>query len=212
MTLTRSLRSTFTALPLAGLLAVGLATPADALPPGIPSADQAETMLSELTVAPEGSMDGYDRDRFPHWNSTSGGCDVRDEVLKRDGENIEVGENCDVTGTWNSAYDPGEWTDASDVDIDHVVPLAAAWRSGAADWSSDEQRSAFANDLESPQLIAVTDNVNQEKGDKPPQDWMPPNADFHCTYAAMWVGSKHKWELTVSDAEKAKLTEVLGGC
>ncbi len=212
MTLTRSLRSTLTALPLAGLLAVGLATPAQALPPGIPSADEAETMLSELTIAPEGSMDGYDRDRFPHWNSTSEGCDVRDEVLKRDGENIEVGENCDVTGTWNSAYDSGEWSDASDVDIDHVVPLAAAWRSGASEWSGDERRSAFANDLEAPQLLAATDNVNQEKGDKPPQDWMPPNADFHCTYAAMWVGSKHKWELTVSEAEKAKLTEVLGGC
>src|SRR5699024_3517266 len=105
----------------------------------------------------------------------------------------------------------GSWDKASDVDIDHVVPLAAAWRTGAADWSQDD-REAFANDMESPQLIAVTDEVNQEKSDQTPAEWMPPEEGYHCTYASMWIASKHKWELTINEGEKAALTDALGTC
>lgn len=212
MTLHRSVRATLTAAPLAALLTFGLVAPAEAEPPGIPAPDEASTMLGELTVAPEGSMDGYDRDKFPHWSEGSDGCDTRESVLKRDGENVEVGDDCYPTsGTWNSPYDGGSWTEPSDVDIDHVVPLAAAWRSGADEWTNDK-REQFANDLEGPQLIAVTDNVNQEKGDETPATWMPPEAGYHCTYASMWIGSKHKWGLTITEEEKAALEEALGTC
>lgn len=58
-------------------------------------------------------------------------------------------------------------------DIDHVVPLSEAWKSGANEWTTAERR-AFANDLTNPQLIAVTDSVNQSKSDKTPADWKPP--------------------------------------
>ncbi|MBK0866030.1 MULTISPECIES: HNH endonuclease family protein [unclassified Saccharopolyspora] len=212
MTTKQSLRAALTALPLAGVLTLGLATPAGAEPPGIPDPATAQAELGELVVAPEGSLDGYDRDKFPHWNEGSDGCSTREAVLKRDGENVEVGSDCYPTsGTWNSPYDGGSWTKPSDLDIDHVVPLAAAWRSGAAQWSQ-EQRQAFANDLESPQLIAVTDNVNQEKSDQPPDQWLPPEAGYHCTYASMWIGSKHKYELTVTEAEKGALEQALGTC
>ncbi|MEU6129646.1 HNH endonuclease family protein [Saccharopolyspora sp. NPDC047091] len=212
MTPTRSLRAALTALPLAGALSLGLAVPAGAEPPGIPDAATAQTQLDALQVAPEGSLDGYDRDRFPHWIEGPDGCNTRESVLKRDGEDVEVGSDCYPTsGTWNSPYDGGSWTKPSDVDIDHVVPLAAAWRSGASEWT-DEQREAFANDLEGPQLIAVTDNVNQSKSDKTPDQWMPPEAGYHCTYASMWIGSKHKYELTVTEAEKTALKDALGSC
>ena len=212
MKLHRSLRVTLTALPLAGALTAGLALPAGAEPPGIPDPSTAQTWLGELQVAPEGSMDGYDREKFPHWNEGSDGCNTREAVLKRDGKNVEVGSDCSPTsGTWDSPYDGGHWTQPGDLDIDHVVPLAAAWRSGAAQWSQ-EQRQAFANDLEAPQLIAVTDNVNQEKGDQTPDKWMPPTTGYHCTYASMWVASKHKYKLTVTDAEKGALSTALGSC
>lgn len=49
-------------------------------------------------------------------------------VLKRDGTNVETDNACAATsGTWVSPYDGGEWTAASDVDIDHMVPLSNAW-------------------------------------------------------------------------------------
>ncbi|GAA2815395.1 HNH endonuclease family protein [Saccharopolyspora taberi] len=212
MQLRRSLRATLTALPLAGALTAALAMPAGAEPPGIPDPATAQTWLGELKVGPEGSMDGYDREKFPHWSEGADGCNTREAVLKRDGENVEVGSDCYPTsGTWNSPYDGGSWTQPSDVDIDHVVPLAAAWRSGAAQWTQ-EQREQFANDLEAPQLIAVTDNVNQEKGDQTPDQWMPSETGYHCTYASMWVASKHKYQLTITEAEKGALSTALGSC
>ena len=157
-------------------------------------------------------MDGYDRDKFPHWSEGPDNCNTREAVLKRDGENVETGSDCYPTsGTWYSPYDGATWTQPSDVDIDHVVPLAAAWRSGAAEWTT-EKREQFANDLDGPQLIAVTDNVNQSKGDQTPDEWMPPRAEYHCTYASMWIGTKAKWDLTVTEAEKAALEEALQTC
>lgn len=208
----RPLGAALTALPLAGVLLAGLATPASAMPPGIPDPQQARTELDQLAVAPEGSMDGYDRNRFPHWDAGPGNCNTRESVLKRDGQDVRTGSDCYPTsGTWVSAYDGGRWTKASQLDIDHVVPLAAAWRSGAATWTQ-QQREAFANDLSSPQLLAVTDSVNQDKGDQTPDRWMPPKADFACTYASMWVASKHKWQLTVTGPEKEALATALGTC
>lgn len=208
----RTLRTTLTALPLAGVLCAGLAVPAGAMPPGIPDPGQARTELGGLAVAPDGSMDGYSREKFPHWDAGPNNCNTRESVLRRDGENVRVGSDCYPTsGDWVSAYDDGRWTKPSQLQIDHVVPLADAWRTGAQKWSQ-QQREAFANDLDSPQLIAVTANVNEAKGDQSPEHWMPPKADFGCTYASMWIASKSKWKLTVSDAEKAALTRALDTC
>ncbi|MDT7802855.1 MAG: hypothetical protein QOI78_6288, partial [Actinomycetota bacterium] len=74
------------------------------------------------------------------------------------------------------------------------------------------QRQAYANDLTDPQLIAVTDNVNQEKGDKSPDQWKPPLTSYWCTYAKMWVAVKTKFKLTINTAEKTALTDMLGRC
>ncbi|MHA6801607.1 HNH endonuclease family protein [Bounagaea algeriensis] len=201
-----------TALPLAAALGLSLAQPAASEPPGIPTPEESRGMLAELRTAPEGPMDGYDRDKFPHWNEGPDNCNTREQVLRRDGDNVETGDDCYPTsGTWTSPYDGQTWSEASDVDIDHVVPLAAAWRSGAAEWTN-ERRSEFANDLESPQLVAVTDSVNQEKGDSTPDEWMPPENGYHCTYASMWIASKHKWQLTITDSEQTALENALSTC
>ncbi|MCI3226794.1 HNH endonuclease family protein, partial [Streptomyces sp. NP-1717] len=165
-----------------------------------------------LTVRAEGSTSGYSRDLFPHWITQSGACDTRETVLKRDGSNVVTNSSCAATsGSWYSEYDGATWTAASDVDIDHMVPLAEAWTSGASGWST-AQRQTFANDLSQPQLIAVTDNVNQSKSDRDPAEWMPPRAGYHCMYARMWVDVKHHYNLSVDSAEKAKLQSVLNGC
>lgn len=52
----------------------------------------------------------------------------REYVLKRDGTNVVTNSACSATsGTWASPYDGGVWTAASDIDIDHMVPLKNAW-------------------------------------------------------------------------------------
>ncbi|KAL0640584.1 hypothetical protein Q9L58_000248 [Maublancomyces gigas] len=180
-------------------------------PPNIPTAAAATTMLASLSIRTVDAT-GYDRDLFPHWITQSGTCNTREVVLKRDGTDVVQGSNCAATsGTWFSPYDNATWTDAADLDIDHMVPLSDAWKSGAGTWTT-AKRQSFANDLTNPQLIAVTDNVNQSKGDKSPDVWKPSIASFHCTYARMWVKVKSVWELSVTAAEKSALTTMLGTC
>ncbi|MFT2014965.1 HNH endonuclease family protein [Streptomyces sp. 796.1] len=185
---------------------------AHAAPPAPPSAGTARTYLAQLTVKSEGSSSGYSRDKFPHWSTQSGSCNTREVVLKRDGKNVETNSSCAaVKGTWFSPYDGATWRAASDVDIDHVVPLSEAWKSGASSWTNS-RREGFANDLTRSQLIAVTDNVNQAKGDKDPGKWLPPTKSYHCTYARMWVSVKHYYKLSVDSAEKSALSRILNGC
>ncbi|MEV6316247.1 HNH endonuclease family protein [Streptomyces sp. NPDC051776] len=202
---------------LAGLTALAgtafLSGPAaQAAPPTPPSAATARTYLSELTVSAEGSSSGYSRDKFPHWITQSGACNTREVVLKRDGSNVQQDSSCAaVSGTWYSPYDGATWRSAADVDIDHVVPLAEAWRSGASSWTT-ARRQGFANDLTRAQLIAVTDNVNQSKGDQDPAEWLPSRTGYRCMYARMWVQVKHHYDLTVDSAEKSALSSILNGC
>lgn len=91
------------------------------------------------------------------------------------------------------------------------MPLAEAWDSGANTWSTST-RQAFANDLTRPQLLAVTDNVNQSKGDQDPGTWWPSTTAYKCTYARAWVQVKHHYGLAVDPAEKSALSSVLNGC
>jgi Protein of unknown function (DUF1524) len=199
------------ALAAGGALLYGGGT-ANAIPPGIPDAATAQSELGQLTVAPDGSMDGYDRDQFPHWHDVDDACDTREKVLERDGDGVEVGSDCRPTsGSWTSPYDGDTWTETSDVDIDHMVPLADAWRTGASEWTVDE-REAFANDLDNPQLWAVTDNVNQSKGDQTPETWKPPLETEWCRYASAWTHVKFVYKLTVNETEKTELTSMLGTC
>ncbi|WP_051133635.1 HNH endonuclease family protein [Nocardia paucivorans] len=90
------------------------------------------------------------------------------------------------------------------------MPLAESWRSGAGEWST-EQRERFANDLDSPQLIAVTASSNRAKGDQAPASWHPVSA-FECTYSRMWIAVKAQWRLTLQQAEKDALTRMLSTC
>ncbi|MDX3075637.1 HNH endonuclease family protein [Streptomyces sp. NPDC088354] len=175
------------------------------------SAATARSYLASLKVAAE-NRTGYDRDLFPHWITISGACDTRETVLKRDGSGVVTNSSCSATsGSWYSVYDGATWTAASDLDIDHLVPLAEAWDSGASAWTT-ARRQSFANDLTRPQLIAVTDNVNQAKGDQDPATWMPSRTAYACTYVRAWVQVKYYYGLSVDTAEKNKLTSVLSGC
>jgi hypothetical protein len=53
--------------------------------------------------------------------------------------------HCSVlSGEWFGMYTGKTFTKASDVDVDHIVPLAHAHRHGADKWARD-QRRMFAN-------------------------------------------------------------------
>ncbi len=130
-------------------------------------------------------------------------------VLQRDGEDVEVGDDCYPTsGTWTSPFDGETADDPSDVSVDHFVPLKEAWDSGASDWSTD-RREDFANDLNAPQLWAVSPSSNSSKGSSDPAEWMPSETGIHCDYATSWINVKHEWDLTIDPDEQQALTELL---
>ena len=172
----------------------------------------ARAKLDKLTVVTKtGSMSGYRRDKFPHWRETGSNCDVRDTVLKRDGTKVKVSGCNVVAGTWTSVYDGQKITDPAKVDIDHVVPLANAWRSGASAWTT-EKRQDFANDLKDPQLVAVSASANRSKGDQDPSTWKPQQTGSWCQYAQDWIVVKSQWKLTVTAKEKVELKKMLEKC
>jgi len=158
---------------------------------------------------------GYERDLFPHWvDDDRDGCNTRKEVLIAEATTPpQVGARCSlVGGEWYSYYDDATWTEQTDLDIDHMVPLAEAWDSGASAWAT-AQRRAYANDLgDERSLVAVTDNENQSKADQDPATWMPPYKPARCTYLGEWVTVKLRWQLTVDTAEKEALTTLAEGC
>ncbi|MER6112794.1 HNH endonuclease family protein [Streptomyces hirsutus] len=163
------------------------------------------------------SRDGYDRDAFRHWNTgtdPSDGCNTRAEVLLAEAvEPPTVGPGCRLTGgSWWSYYDQVWVTSASGLDIDHMVPLAESWDSGASAWTA-QRREAYANDQGAPaSLVAVTARSNRSKSDQDPAQWLPPAAEVHCRYVAEWVATKLRWELTADESELAALREVATGC
>lgn len=114
--------------------------------------------------------------------------------------------------SWFSAYDGATTTNPSLFDIDHMIPLAEAWASGAKRWN-DDRRTGFANDLAyRPSLIAVSASSNRSKSDRDPAEWMPPRTSYRCTYLVHWVAVKYRWGLSVDQVEKRSIRNGLKGC
>jgi hypothetical protein len=165
--------------------------------------------VKQLPVAAE-NRQGYDRDKFRIWVDADHDCrDTRDEVLAA--EDLVRASGCDVQrGMWTSYYDGVTTGDSSGFDIDHLVPLAEAWDSGATRWSP-RTRERYANDLGDPRtLVAVTAASNRSKSDRDPAEWLPALAQ--CRYVRQWVAVKIRWSLKVDRAEKRALTSRALSC
>ena len=158
------------------------AVPTTAVPVGGDPRAIAETLLSRVAVADGVEHPGYDRDLFDHWIDADGnGCNTRCEVLLRQ----QLPD-----GRWFSVYDRTHVANSSDLDVDHVVALAEAWRSGAWSWDTDRRRD-FANDLDEPRsLVAVSGSSNRSKSDRDPASWRPIDENDWCQYAISWMTVK----------------------
>lgn len=196
------------------------------VPAGTLDPSGAAAALAGLRVADKAPLEGYERDCGegegcvfgPAWADVDrNGCDQRNDVLHRDLTDVEVREGTGgcvvVAGTLEDPYTgsvvPFVKAEASEVPIDHVVPLAAAWVQGAAAWPAD-QRRAFANDLGN--LIATTQSVNSSKSDSTAEEWVPPDPAYGCSYATVIVTVKDRYALSVTPAEARALEELLATC
>jgi hypothetical protein len=151
------------------------------------------------------------------------GCNVRERVLRRDAVpgSVTLGRGCDPTGRWPRVYLDGEVAGkpGSAIQIDHVVSLSDAWRSGGYAWlnrsgATLEEATAKmrAFTLNEANLRAVDGPENGRKNDKGPADWKPPLASAGCGYATQYVSVKAAWGLTITSRDRDAAGRLLGTC
>ena len=159
-------------------------------------------------------------DKAPGVAFSGNGCRTIEDVRVRDMMNVKMKNRCDVQSgvLWNpygTEQNPkNDWVEfergpGSQVDIDHVVALGNAWKTGAH-LLTEEQRTALANDPIN--LVAVRAGENRSKGDRDVSTWVPWNRDIHCGYAASQVQVKSKYGLWVTPAEQHVLAQMLETC
>lgn len=181
----------------------------------------AQDALATAPVAAPTHADTYDSDAFgQRWKDTDrNGCDTRNDLLARDliDTTFKPGTNdCKVTSS--TLIDPysgnrlelATGTLSTDVQADHVVPKAWAWRQGAASWTDPELRIIFANDLDNLQM--VTSALNSSNSDDGPADWMPPADSYRCEYTFRWVYLLTQYPLTINPADRDALSSTIDTC
>lgn len=201
------------------------------------SAKEITSLLGKLKVADELPMTGYARERFPHWDTEKpehgfgdafaqySKCTTREVVLLRDATGpVKLDpSSCKFTlgkdGGWRDQYGvpdkktnglkPYKWTtDSSGLDIDHIVALAEAWRSGAAKFDDDTRRH-IANDALN--LVISDPTANRSKGDQDPSTYIPPGT-FRCAYIGHYIQVKVKYGLNVDAKEQTALQSAVQDC
>jgi hypothetical protein len=194
----------------------------------IPTVQPGTDVLAGIAVLPQ-RIHRYDYRRAAYgdaWDDNNdaplghNGCDTRDDILDRDlvdktYVSIKRCPNAVATGILHDpytntviAFQRGAKVGES-VQIDHIVPLAYAWDMGASGWA-DPERLRFANDPAN--LLAVQGQANQDKGDLPPAQWMPPNTAFACQYAMQFIAVLRGYSLPVDQASAGVLRKAAETC
>ncbi len=193
-------------------------TPAPPVSPPVPTRADGREPAPRLTLSPiPADLPDYDRKDWKHWTDADQDCqNTRAEVLIAESAapvTFRRTRGCTVdTGQWLDPFTGTTFTEAGDLDVDHLVPLANAHRSGGWKWNAARKRE-FANSLAyDNHLIAVSASANRAKGAKGPEAWQPPNSDHHCQYAQDWITVKDEWGLTATTDEWAALEQMLGRC
>ena len=145
----------------------------------------------------------YQRDEYiSSWIDEDGDCqNLRHEMLIRHSQRKVIFTNssqCTVTGgLWLDPYLGKVITIASDLDVDHVIPLAYAHANGGAAWPRSRKQSFAMDEIN---LLLVDDGENQLKGAKGPSGYLP-RKEYQCDYVKKWqlVATKYKLELPVTD-------------
>ena len=143
----------------------------------------------------------YNRDDWGNWiDEDKNGLNTRHEVLAEESLiKPVISNNKVIKGKWFDKYTGKYFTNPSDLDIDHLVPLKNAHISGASNWSK-KKKNRYYNYLKyDNHLIAVSKSANRNKSDKSPVNWLPPNKEYQCEYVREWFKIKTAWGLTIEE-------------
>ncbi|MDX3238018.1 HNH endonuclease family protein [Streptomyces sp. ME03-5709C] len=183
----------------------------------------ARKLIAGLATKGRGPKTGYDRDAFGYaWMDTAdgvplarNGCDTRNDLIRRDGRDLRFRTGSDCVVTAMTLHDPYtgtiiEWRKekASEVQIDHVVPLSYSWQMGSSRWPKSE-REQLANDVLN--LVPVQGRANSAKGDSGPASWLPPDQRIRCAYVVRFAQVAVKYQLPVTAADKQTMLGQCGG-
>jgi len=188
-----------------------------AAPAPTPTQQSGGPVLTLKIIEIATNLPDYDRDDWKHWADDDGDCqNTRHEVLIEESSQevtFKSDRQCQVaSGEWLDPYTGDTVTDATKLDVDHMVPLKNTHDSGGWGWDK-QKKAAYANEMDyAGHLIAVTASANRKKGAKGPEEWKPANQEYWCDYAIDWVQIKIDWELSVTKAEWAALQEMLKTC
>jgi len=168
--------------------------------PCLSTHDQVQSATKEATRSSYSTL--YDRDDWGGWIDEDGDCqNTTAEILIRDSQTQVSFDGCRVvSGLWNLPYSGGSTTSASQIDIDHIIPLKWAHGHGGDRWSSG-RKQAFANDPDN--LLATYYSENRSKGAKGPDQWMP--EINRCSYAQRWEVLIEKYGLVATTGEVAAI-------
>ncbi|WP_351227933.1 HNH endonuclease family protein [Streptomyces sp. NPDC002133] len=182
----------------------------------------ARGLISKLSTKGRGPKTGYARDEFGYaWMDTAdgvplarNGCDTRNDLLKLAGQEVRFRTGSDCVVVSMTLHDPYTGKDiawkkakATEVQVDHVVPLSYAWQMGAARWDRPK-RQRLANDVLN--LLPVSGSTNSAKRDSGPASWLPPSKAIRCSYAVRFAQVAEKYELSVTAADKSVMLKQCG--
>lgn len=182
----------------------------------------ARKVIEKVATKGRGPKTGYERKQFGYaWMDTSdgvplarNGCDTRNDLLKLNGRKVEFRTGSDCVVVSMTLHDPYTGKDiawkkakATEVQIDHVVPLSYAWQMGAAGWDK-QKRQRLANDVLN--LLPVSGPANSAKRDSGPAAWLPPSKVIRCSYALRFAQVALKYELHVTSPDKDMMLRQCG--
>jgi hypothetical protein len=168
---------------------------------------------------------GYKREQFGQtWSDDHAGrgghngCDTRNDVLAAQLTGIQYRERSKcvvISGTLAAEPYTGKRIEfrkakATQVQIDHLYPLARAWDMGASRWTR-QRRTDFAND-QAANLIAVDGPANASKSDEGPGEWLPLNRTYRCTYVLRYLQVAHKYALPITTADRDAARTITRTC
>lgn len=112
-------------------------------------------------------------------------------------------------GQWQDPFDGETKGNASELQVDHLVPLKHSYDLGSWRWTKP-MRCMFANFTSTPEhLIPVGFSENARKGARAPDQYLPSHQSNWCSYVRDWMRVKLVWGLPIQTSEAQAIAKVI---